>query len=110
MEAHACPQGAQVVCARGVLLLSAQILWCAYRYQFDGTITRFGRRDMRRGKAYGRAEPTPMGVVCMTRWDEPMSGWGTEVFKLMENGVLEVESNMEMNGQHVQYRTLYTKR
>ena len=44
------------------------------RYKLDGNVTTFGRRDMRRGKAVGRAEATPLGIVCLSRWDDPLPG------------------------------------
>ena len=47
------------------------------RYQLDGVVTNFGRRDMRRGKAVGRAEATPLGIVCLSRWDDPLPGTAT---------------------------------
>jgi hypothetical protein len=80
------------------------------RYSFDGTITRFGRRDMRRGKAYGRVEPTPAGVMCVSRWDEPLPGWGKELFRLVGEGELQVEAEMHMNGRLVTYNTIYHRR
>ena len=81
-----------------------------YRYAFDGSVTRFGRRDMRRGGAMGRAEPTPTGMVCVSRWDEPLPGWGKEHFHMPSAGELHVESHMNMNGRIVRYRTIYHRR
>ena len=80
------------------------------RYQFDGTITKFGRRDMRRGKTFGRAEPTPNGVMCIMRWHEPLAGWGVELYKLTSPDELFVESEICIHGQLVKWNTIYVRK
>jgi hypothetical protein len=58
----------------------------------------------------GRAEPTPHGVVSISRWDEPYSGWGKEVFYLVGEDELYVDALMLIDGRTVKYRTIYIRK
>lgn len=78
------------------------------RYTLDGQISRCNRRDMRRGKMQGRVQLTARGVVCLVRWDDPLPGWGVELFELVD-GDLITTSQMFMSGRHEAYKTVYVR-
>jgi hypothetical protein len=65
---------------------------------------------MRRGKAYGCCHFTPRGLATLSRWDEPLPGWGMEVFRLVCETELVVESSMTMGGTTVSYNTVYVRK
>ena len=73
-------------------------------------MAQFKRRDLRRGKHFGRIEVTSAGIVTIVRWDEPLAGYGSEVFRLVSPNELHVEAEMRVGRSDVKYTVIYNKK
>lgn len=80
------------------------------KYPFSGEEKQFQRRDLRRGRHTGSVEWTVEGNIRLTlSWEDPFSGQGTDVFRLITEDELHVTSTMCRNGKELQYNTVYKR-
>lgn len=83
------------------------------RYQLDGRIGRFKRRDLRGGKHEGRVEVLEDGALRLhLKWDEPHGGVGTDTFRLVSDDEMHVMSELRKEGSNtkISYNTIYRRK
>jgi hypothetical protein len=92
----------------GSSISNVRKLWLC-RYTLSGEAATHRRRDQRRGRAAGRVELTPSGLVVTLHWKDPYAGYSRELFQLVSPMELHVPIELHCGQKVVKYTVRYRK-
>jgi hypothetical protein len=80
-------------------------------YPWSGEVAQNRRRDMRRGRANGRAQISAKGTIQLQySWDQPHAGYATDEFSIDEQDRLRLATVVHVGGQTASYVQVYRRK